>query len=679
MPETPDWRVPDVARSALSNPATSPMELLAICLAQPALRAEAAMHPSADSAVLAWIAGQDDPVAAATAQARLFTMQGVSQPWAPVQAAAPAESHAGVTTAAPSMGRPPEAARQVAVTSRRHRNSLVIGLSAAGVLLVALVVVAVTVLPTHGGGGGSYSYVADYRELPGIAAVNTQAGLPTRDDQTWTTSFIPMPSVGMVLATNSTSAFSTYQDELTAYSDAVAARHQWDSDYTSGYDQGKTCLTNTGQQDFYSSMAEYCENNSSTYLSVNSPAGYAGYVDAINSAPANPALPEGAPGHTYATPPDVPAEPTPPSTGDNLKGIDLATGSISWTTELSALWQGVQPQVWTLAADADKILVGLIDPSQNGDGDGDRMIAVLDARTGAVQASHLFDAAETYSASLHGDIVVLGDEDGEPRALKAADLETEVWTSPARLALSDMDSPFWTYSLSLDGYLLTDEGYLKISDGSRAPFARDAGQDGITVARVTNSKDQYVRIEPSGDSTVDLAGFDLAHDTETWQLRGVNGVPVWAGGLLVAQVDGDVAAYRVNGNQLQRQWRRACTTTCGISFADDSRVFVQDNDEGELFVLNTADGDEIESLRNSDGYEPVVGRSVLYLRDDSRVVAHDLTKTGMPTLWRSPDVAGWFGSYGDHLVLISNGESGSLLGIVGLDADDWKKFEPTEE
>lgn len=668
-----NWSSLDAARAALADPATPAGELLAICLAHPSQCAEAAMHPAADRDLLLWLSRREDPVVAATAQARLATLPPTHhQPVAPAPFDAPAPEAFRRTQSTPRSeaaqtppSYQPAGAPALRPSPSRGRN-LILSL-VAGAAVLAVVVTGVAAFLPRFLGGNSHSYAPDFRERPGIRAVDAQAGLPTSDDQRWSTDFTPAPGSDIVLAYNSTSAFGEYRQKLAEYNEAAEAYRQWETDYRSGYAAGQECLTKIDQVGWYSSMREYCSYNFIENSTVQTPAAGVGFSDAVEGFAANPA----SPGSDYGAAPSVPDRPNAPSVGDNLIGIDLNATSVAWTLNLDKVWPGVQPSGHNGNVDGGRTLVTLNDPTAE-EGKGERMLAILDVKTGTISASHLSDGADLSWASLHGDVVVTADEEGNLRGVSASDLVTEKWTTSAQaLATSDQGHG---YGLSPPpGYFLTANGYIKLSDGTAAPFARDAGQDGIQLTVLTGTDNDLIRVEPI-DEKYDVAGFDPGANTRTWRLHDLSGIPTKAGGLLLAVSTDELAAYSIKGSELERKWSYSCSEHCTISFADDTRVFVEDFGRQALVILKSADGTEIDRIKDPGGYGPVVGKSVAYLSTDDRLLAYDLDKAGTPTLWRSTNVSGWLTTVGGHLVL-QRSDAG-ILGIIGADGEDWEQFKP---
>lgn len=679
-----EWRDLDAARAALTDPRTSPDQLLAICLAHPGLGAEVAMHSAADRSLLVWLAKWDDPVTAATAQARLTRLPADAAPSdhrvaGPVVFAAPAQSAAPVAapgvppgagfTAAPAQPFPALPAAHLAGGLQPGRKG-VIGAIAAVVALGLVATAIFVVLPWLSGRGGTYAYAPDFREKPGILAVDATNGLPTGDDQSWSTSFTDVPGTGVALAYNWTSAFSDYREKLSAYNEAAEAYREWEAAYTSGYADGKSCMAASADLTWYSSKQEYCSYHSNDYSSTSSTGGDAGFTDAIHNLPSTPADP----GSSQYLPPEVPAKPRPPTTGDNLAGIDLKTGKVTWTLDLGSVWQGVSPSGFVCNTDDGRTLLVLSDSAADEDAT-ERLLVIVDDRTGRATVGKPADGADLAWAVLAGDLVVVADEDANLRAISAADLTTERWTSSARgLNQSSEESPYWL--TAPPGYLLTQDGYIKLADGTSADFARDAGQDGIQVTVLNGSQNDLIRVEPR-DDTYDISGFDSGSDTETWRLDGVTSIPRKAAGQLIATEEDEVTAYRINRSSLERTWRYSCTERCVVTFADDNRVFIEDLGADEFAILKTDDGTKLDRVRDEDGNYPIVGKSVVYLKAQNRIVAYDLDKSGTPTLWRSRDVRGWLDVFDGSLVIVDS--SSGRLGIIGLDADDWSSFTPTEE
>lgn len=690
MPE--DRRDLDAARAALADPRTTPDQLLALCLAQPSLGAEAAMHAAADRPLLGWLAKWEDPVTAATAQARLALLPGDS-PVAPAHpAAGPAFAAAsgpfstatpgqpGLVTPAgaglsapvasvpPSQGSGAPGARPAPRPGTRRR--LVIGGIAAVVALALAATGVFVVLPWLTGRGGTYNRAPDFREQPGILAVDAIDGLPTTGGQTWSTSFTPVSGTGMALAYNWTSAFRDYQEQLSAYNEAAQAYQAWESAYTAGYADGKSCMAATVDLTWYSSKQDYCYYHSGDYANTSTSGGDAGFTDATHNLPSTPANP----GASMNEPPEVPAKPQPPTTGDNLVGIDLKTGKMAWKLDLGSVWPGVNPSGWVNSTDAGRTLLVLSDPAAE-EGTADRMLVVVDDRTGKATAGKPTDGADLTSATLVGDLVVVADSDDNLRALNATDLATQVWTSPARaLAMSGEENPYWL--TPPPGYLLTQDGYIKVADGTKADFARDAGQDGIQLTVLEGTRGDLIRVEPR-DAAYDVSGFNSGSNSKTWRLDGLSAMPRKAGGHLLAVEKDEVTAYRINGSEIEDAWRYSCTDQCVVTFADDQRVFVEDLGRDEFVILRTSDGTRLDRVRDVNSGYPTVGTSVVYLQTQNRIVAYDLEKSGTPTLWRSREVGGWLAVFDGSLVLIDS--SSGRLGIIGLDADDWNSFKPTDE
>lgn len=651
MTEARNWADPMAAQAALNDPRTATFDLLGICLAHPQLRAAAAMHPSADLNLLTWIAGQEEPVAAAMAGSRLA--QFTAPPMAPPPTLAQPSGIAQVPAPGPG---------------RRPRLALWAGVA---VLALALVVAAVVVVPRL-----IHSSVADYapelRELPGLVSVDAQQGLPTAG-KAWSTAFYDAPEAGYVIGANETSAYADYQVQLSEYNDASAALKQWEFDYASGYSSGKACLADTDQGYYYETQAEYCFDSAWDYLSVNDSAAEAGFVDAVNGAASSPDHP----GDAGYTPPQVPAKPAEPAADGNLVGIDLSTGTLSWRVELSSVWPDAQPRLETMDVSGDQALLVLQDVSKaTEESSGPTLLAMLNVKTGALGASASLPSDGSMVVTLHGDVAVVTDADGALRGLSTSDL-TQKWTSTAHPYWWQNDeSPYWIAQIPGD-YLLTDDGYLRMTDGQQATFGRDAGQDSIQLGVLNGTTDRLIRLQ-TVDSGYDVSGFDPNRDEQTWKLSGVYPTVWSAAGLIVASSEGKVEAYRLQGSELDRQWRYSCDSDCGLSFADDSRVFITQWESGTVIVLNTSDGEQVDTVTNTDGGSPMVGASVLYLRQDQRLIARDRNKSGLPTLWRSIPFEGALNQVGDRFVIEDQTDNTGTVGILGLVGDDWNDFRVKE-
>ncbi len=683
------WSEPSAAQAAVNDPSTPTFDLLAICMARPELRASVALHPNADVHLLTWIAGQDEPVAAATASSRLALLSAAPQPPVPAagwqaqpqpafssasasyaQAQYPASAQVGSAQPQHYPAQPQVAAISPgAVPRRRSRFVLWSGVGIVG--LAAVVVAAVVIVPWLLD-AGSYDYAPDLRDQPGLVSVDAQQGLPSGDYH-WYTSFYEAPDAGFVIGSNSTSAFDDYQTKLSEYNDAQAMLREWEADYQSGYAAGKVCLSESSDTYYYNTRADYCYDYMGYYLDDRTSADEAGFVDSVNGLAASPDHP----GNSNYSAPLVPVKPELPTVNANLVGIDLKTGRIGWRLELATLWPDAQPRVAGLQTSGDNAVMVLEDETTADDATGPELLAVLNVKTGVVTASTTLNADRDVLVRLHGDIVVLADKDGALRGVKTSDLATSVWTSSAHPYWWHNDeSPLWVFEIPGD-YLLTDDGYVRMTDGQRADFARDAGQDLVQLSKLNGTKDQLIRIQGHDDG-YDIAGFDAAKDEQTWKLSGVMPEAWSAGGYVIAVSGGDVTAYRVNGDDLDRKWRYSCDGDCSVAFADNSRVVVSEWKSSRVVVVNTADGEKLDSVDNSDGNIPLAGRSVLYLRQDHRLIARDLNKSGLAALWRSIAFDGSLLQVGDQFVIENNGEDVGKLGILGLDGDDWNDFRAKE-
>ena len=670
MAQTQGWSDPLIAQAALNDPTTATFDLLAICMAQPQLRAGAALHPNADVNLLTWIAGQDEPVAAATASSRL------AQAPTPIPQAQPEfqTPHAQPQFQAPQASAMPAFVATVPAAKASGRGGARVALLAgAGVLALALVATAVVVLLPRMGAAGQYEYAPDLREEPGLVAVDAQSGLP-KGDYEWSTSFYPAPDAGYLVASNASSAYEDYQSELTTYNESLSALKQWESDYQSGYSSGQSCLNGTDDMSYYSSRAAYCSDYRYDYLTIGSSGAEAGFLDSVNGFPASPDHP----GNSNYAPPQVPAKPSEPTAGGNLVGIDVQTGKSAWQLELSSIWADARPRLLGLYPSGDQALVLMDDLAKaNSDKPAPRKLALLYVKTGIAGPSAELDGEGSSVVKLHGDVAIVTDDDGTLRALSTSDLTTEKWTSSAHSYWWNSDeSPYWISEIP-GGYLLTDEGYISMADGKRADFAREAGQDSIQLGPLTGTTDKLIRLQGT-ESGHDVSGFDPATDEQTWKLTDVYPDVRMAGGLLIVPSSGEVTAYRIKGDELERQWRYTCEKYCGVSFVDDARVIVSEWDSSAVVILNTADGEEIDSVKNADGSGVTMGRTVLYLEQGKRLIARDLSKSGLPTLWRSIQFDGSLSQVGEHLLIEGNGSASGKVGILGLDGDDWNEFRVKE-
>ncbi|WP_298132216.1 hypothetical protein [Micropruina sp.] len=684
-----DYANLETARAALADPRLPAPELLALCFAQPSLRAEAAMHPSADRNLLGWLAAQDDPVVAATAGVRLNSLGAAPPPIQAPPAAAPFQSafaaqqvpgqpilppSAQPAFAAAQQAPAQPAPAQTSVRSGKGRRLALIG-GAAAAALAAAAATWFWVIPIFLGGGSAaaVSYAPEFRQAPGLTAVSAIEGLPS--SQEWTTSFVEA-GPDLMVGWNSTPAVYDYQFEAKEYRSAVEARQQWDADYAVGFADGARCLKRTDADlTWYSSIAEYCEYQTSENLSTTSSGGYAGYGDAVRGLSADPSRDSSAP--------EVPAKPVPPAIGDNLVGVDLKSAKVAWTWNPADLWEGVTPSIYGFRVSDGVIAVLLADPAENSDEDANPVywLATLDAKSGAVKSSVQTSRRDAWSIQwLVGDSLIVTNDKQQLRALNVADLSQEKWNSSAVPMYAEEGG----YAEVLPGgYLLTDNGYLRASDGQRAEFAIDAGRRGVLLAKLPGTEDQLIRTESDSErETQRIAGFDAGKNSETWVLDRLSlGAHVRvAGGLLLVMDAGELSAYTIKGDELESRWRHRCAaSSCWLTFADNDRVVV--SEESEVYVLSLREqGKLIGSVRVQPYSYSFVAKSVLYTVEDNgdghEMIAYDLDKSGFPALWRSAVFAGWVSQPGEHLVIEDSGRA--QLGILGGDRDDWRALEPRE-
>ena len=245
-------------------------------------------------------------------------------------------------------------------------------------------------------------------------------------------------------------------------------------------------------------------------------------------------------------------------------------------------------------------------------------------------------------------------------------------------------------SILLGKYLLTDDGYLNISDGSPAGFARDA-DGGTWLVEIQGSRGQLMKIKPSpsdGDSAFTIRGFDPAKDLETWEVEGRD--VRQAGKILVVSEPQQITGYRVNGNELERVWRERCSADCRIVETSTDLVVIGDSGDAydEYRVLSAENGETLEVLGGGTGNRlgPVLfGNSVMYFLEGResdgsisqvRFVAVDLKKSGLPVLWRSPDL-----DVSDRTelvnvagnIVITRRDKGAV-GVLDAKGGDWAPF-----
>lgn len=678
-----DYANLEVARAALADPHLPTAELLALCFAQPSLRAEAAMHPSADRNLLSWLAAQDDPVVAAAAGVRLSSLNPAPAPFqpAPVQPAFVAQqvASAGPAQAPPAQTPPAQLppaqtppAKAPAGSGKVPRWALIGGgaVAAAGAALATWFLVIPMFL---GGPASTVSYAPEFRQAPGLTAVNVADSLP--GSQEWSTTFYEA-GPDLMVGWNSTPDVYEYQYQVKEYGTAVEAREQWDADYALGYADGERCLKRTDADlTWYSSIGEYCDYRTSENLNTTSSGGYAGYGDAVRGLSADPSRDSSAP--------QVPVKPEPPQLGDNLVGIDLKSAKAAWTWNPADLWPGVTPSIQSLRVEGGIVAVLLGDTADDGDPDANPVhwLATIDAGSGTVKSSLQTGRRDTAGIQwLVGDSLIVLDDKQQLRALNVADLSQEKWKSSAVPMYADEGG----YGEVLPGgYVPTDNGYLRASDGQRAEFAIDAGRRGVMLATLSGTEDQLIRLESDTErETQRIAGFDAATNSETWVLDRLSlGAHVRvAGGLLLVMDAGELSAYTVKGKELESRWRYRCaSSSCWMTFADDDRVFV--SQETELYVFSVRDqGKLIGSVRAQQYSYSFVAKSVLYLVEEngagSEITAYDLAKEGFPALWRSPVFAGWVSQSSGHL-FVDNGAR-NQLGVLGGDRDDWAALEPRD-
>ena len=671
----------EVARAALNDPGLPVSELTALCFIQPSLRAEAAMHPAADQNLLRWLAGQADPVVAAAASMRLPDM-GLPEPSVPLPYVAPAEERTVLRPVANPVAQPDftapvvePAAEAPATASRgsgKGRRWALIG-GGAAVAIGAVVAGWALVLPMLTGGPSAVvRYAPEFREEPGLTVVNVIDTLPR--GQEWYTAF-HWTGTELMLSVNNTPDIWEYRTQLDDYQYASERWTIWEADYAVGHRDGITCLARTDVDLgwYYASIRDYCADNGWSSLTRDSEGGWAGFNDAVEGLQADPARTVGAPVR--------PTQPEPPETGDTISAVDLNAKAVTWSWNPMSVWPDIAHSIQTVQSSGETVAVLLGDPAERGSIEANPTIrlATLDLKTGALKSSIETRARDTSGLEWVVDgLVIVTDDKGRFRALDAADLNQEKWTSSAtRMDLNDVA----VYpSVLPGGYLPTDGGYLRASDGERADFARDAGRRGVVLTPL--AEDQLMRLEANYErGTLRASGFDRANNSETWVLdRLTTSASIRAvGRTLLVSDEAKVEAYDVRGDELESRWRYRCSGSCRVDFADTDRVFVVDTDE--VVILSLPDkGKELGSARVAEWASIFVAPTVMYVRESGETVnelsAYDLQKSGLPMLWRSPGFFGWVSQAEGHLVI--QDDSRGQLGILGGEQDDWRALEPPE-
>ena len=625
----------DASRTELADPNLPLARVIEICNQFPDLRPLVAAHPSADAGLLAWLADQpDDPLAAATARHRL------ASPPAP---ALPEEAPSGSSTRRRSIVKP----------------ALFVG-GVAAIVIAAFVVV----LVLQRGQNGAYNYAPDFpgSKAPGLTATNLASGL-SGDKTNWSTSLVDT-GVGTLVALDDNTAVFTYRSAVTARQSALAAQRAFDAGYPTGYQSGKNCLTSPDALNSWSGAATYCQYDVPTIVSTGGDGAQAGYNDAVNALPSNV---QGA-----AARPQVPPAPVKPADGPTLRGLDLKTARVTWS--LSAWSVQSDADVVGLTSDTEGLVVALLRAPASSDATSSvstETLVAIDAATGQVKSTVPTTSKRVagFYAAAHGVIAVY-DQDGRLSGLSATDLSKQVWTSPAHYPA--VEGGMYQGSPLNGEWVLTDNGYLDLRNGTPATFAVDAGRHGIYLQDLPGTKDGVLRIESSATGTR-VTGFDITKNSETWQApKGATQVHS-AGNLLIMFVDGGVEAYKVHGNNLVLTWRNSdidCGQSgCSLAFVGPDHVVVEStaSTEASKWVLRTSDGTETGTIQGTGSL--LTGKSVMYNVDSDGLTAYDLSKDGVPAIWRVN---------GNFTVSLLSGKlvvrQGTLAGVMGGQGDDWSQF-----
>lgn len=440
---------------------------------------------------------------------------------------------------------------------------------------------------------------------------------------------------------------------------------------------------------WYSSVEDYCASNGWYFVSLDSE--YEGFQSAVRGGTSDPSS------EPSGSRPSVPSQPTVPTDGERVGAYDVVARKLLWSTSSAALFGGSESDAALAGVgwprDGDGLLALTVSISGDGDSKGRRLV-VLDATSGAVKSS--IETDPTWFADVlwvsRDSIGVVGDG-GAVKALDPSDLARTKWEISNGSEASDtcsMGVYFPCRSILLGKYLLTDDGYLNISDGSPAGFARDA-DGGTWLVEIQGSRGQLMKIKPSpsdGDSAFTIRGFDPAKDLETWEVEGRD--VRQAGKILVVSEPQQITGYRVNGNELERVWRERCSADCRIVETSTDLVVIGDSGDAydEYRVLSAENGETLEVLGGGTGNRlgPVLfGNSVMYFLEGResdgsisqvRFVAVDLKKSGLPVLWRSPDL-----DVSDRTeivnvagnIVITRRDKGAV-GVLDAKGGDWAPF-----
>ncbi len=363
---------------------------------------------------------------------------------------------------------------------------------------------------------------------------------------------------------------------------------------------------------------------------------------------------------------------------DRLRGVNLDKSEISWTLNLSELWDRPASVLWQLAG-KDLFAIGVVDPSAEF-GTSPSLLLIVEAATGKVKSRIEMESGELGQALyLNDEVFLYSNASNAIQALKTADLNTKAWTTSASPMPQASDGHDYGYdTVVLDKYVATTEGYLKLSDGTSAGIAPGAGSEGVYLRPLPGTGSGLLRVSPESASESVVQRYNPDNDTTGWETRvttprGVEGVRMIGDAVLVTD-KGKATAYAVDGDRLAETWSIDCQD-CESVFANSERIVFKSSSTPTVTVARLADGKLASEQRVSESsYYAFVGEQTLYVvSENGELVAMDLKTENLSELWRSPTVSGFVDQMGNKITILDGNEG--ILGILGGDdASGWEQF-----
>ncbi|MDR1825805.1 MAG: PQQ-like beta-propeller repeat protein [Bifidobacteriaceae bacterium] len=310
---------------------------------------------------------------------------------------------------------------------------------------------------------------------------------------------------------------------------------------------------------------------------------------------------------------------------------DLDTGQLDWQLDLVEATGFGMPQVNTTRSSGGGITAvqvsDLVDKGQS--------TTILAINLAGEVVGTRDNGTVVYAT---GDYFLIKDGD-DLSAVKASDIETDLWTAEASSRLGyGSSSSSQSQVLMVDDdttYVLVDDGFVDLETGEEIGWGEDAG-DGAYY--MVPGDGIVLRCQVGDNSKCDLMRIDAKTGQDKWDSEvedAASATGALADGKLILAAGREAVA--VDPETGEEQWSAEIGSINVVYTLSREKVLAVSRWDGEtatFWALETSNGEVATMLLDTPAYDGCMGTDVFYSLDGDQLVAYDLTGQSTQALWQ---------------------------------------------